>query len=533
MVAQPAFNPLTTSASELAALLDQGRITSVDIVNVYLDHIEANNARVMALISVAPRAIALARASSLDAERAASKQRSPLHGIPIVIKDNICTSPELGMYTTLGAVALKHAVAPKNAAIVERLLDAGLIVLGKANLTIMCGLQSSAGNKPGYSSVAGQTQSPFLSPFGLDPNDNSMLPHSSPGGSSAGSAVAVGAGFSPISLGTETVGSIVTPANRAGLYALKPAPGSLDTTGVWRLSDSYDSVGPMARTVTDLRLLSALLFGHYGSNHAKHQILKDDAELQAPVRVGFVDPRLWTLPKEACTPVEGATQQMADDYEVAIERLQAHSSPHSKVLYPVEVPRIDKELNYKTDEAPKGMTGYRLIAHSETAGHVEDFLSSLAFPPDETPIKSVQDLIDWNEAHAEEAFSPSLKDQGELHDLIALQKNPLPAKRLADAVAKFKRLGGVEGLDVTFAEQDVDVLVAPADSSFVSIGAAAGYPCCTVPVGRLQYNGRPFGLVAIAKTQTPGFERGEDALLNFMATWERSAAPSRAIASFD
>ncbi|KAF2498073.1 amidase signature enzyme [Lophium mytilinum] len=208
------FDPLIITAWENQELLMARVLTSVDIIEMYLKQIEQHNRRgrqLRALISVAPKHELLKIAKNLDHERAQGRARSPLHGIPIVLKDNIMTDMTLGMDTTVGSYAFVGAIPRKNATIVERLQKKGMIILGKSNMTEFC-------------------------------------------------AVSVAAGFSTLAIGTDTIGSLITPANRAALYALKPTVGEIPMDGVFTLGKTFDTAGGMAKSAKDLvHLMDALM----------------------------------------------------------------------------------------------------------------------------------------------------------------------------------------------------------------------------------------------------------------------------------
>jgi amidase len=183
--------------------------------------------------------------------------------------------------------------------VVDRLVKAGMIILGKANLTEASGMKSPD-MLPGWSVTGGQTQSPYVAESNIP--GEPIIGNSRPGGSSAGSAVAVAAGFAPLSLGTEAVGSVITPGNRAALYALKVAPGGeVSGDGVFGISTTFDGIGPIATTSADLAALTAVLFGRQLNTK-----LSDASNLS----VGFVDPKKWKLPEGACNSSASDEEQM-------------------------------------------------------------------------------------------------------------------------------------------------------------------------------------------------------------------------------
>ena len=196
------------------------------------------------------------------------------------------------MPTTLGSFAFQHATATKNADVVNDLIANGAIVLGKASMTEFCGNKGS-NLTVGWSPIGGQTQSAYIE--GGVRDDDLIFGHSTPGGSSSGSAVSVSAGFSPISLGSETDGSTIGPAHRAGLFALKMGPTRVSTGGVFRLT-SLDSVGVLAKSTRDLSILLDSIMKRESDLEQSHsrQIEWED------LRVGFVDPSLWHLPESIC-----------------------------------------------------------------------------------------------------------------------------------------------------------------------------------------------------------------------------------------
>ncbi len=277
---------LQLTAYEAQRLLQDGKTTSVELVEAYLDQIERHNhngLRLHALISVGPRETLLKGARQLDTERKASKLRGPLHGIPIVVKD-VFTTRGYGIPTTGGAPCFAEAKAKRTAPLVEHLTASGLILIGTANLTEFCGLKDDR-ITPGWSPMGGQTQSPYI--FGGLETDEKIIGHSAIGGSSAGSAAAVAAGFSPLSVGTECCGSLITPANRGALYALKCGLDEVDVEGCFHFSDCIDFIGGMAKSSDDLAMLTAALM--------KRQTPVDITGGLEGLRVGFCDVKEWRL----------------------------------------------------------------------------------------------------------------------------------------------------------------------------------------------------------------------------------------------
>lgn len=303
----PKMDLLTTCATDLQKLLAAGEVSSVQLVEQYLaqinDH-DRNGLQLHAMISVAPISSLTEKAQLLDNERREGKLRGPFHGIPIVVKDNIMTGPEHGMDTTCGSQALVGAKA-KNAPMIESLLKAGMLVIGKTNLSVSLSLNKPPTSKlsmqewsgckgfpvtAGWSAVAGQTQSPYVK--GGYVNGDKILGHSTPCGSSSGSAVAVAAGFAPIALGTESDGSVTQPAGRASLYALKATVGAVSTAGSSPHSPLTDSLGGLAKSSEDLAILTGILMNQNFSGYL--------TKSWSGLKVAFVDPKLWELDPAVC-----------------------------------------------------------------------------------------------------------------------------------------------------------------------------------------------------------------------------------------
>jgi amidase len=235
-----------TTVDELQQQMQSGKITSASITRMYLQRIEAidkNGPQLNAVIEINPDAVAIAEA--MDNERKAGKLRGPLHGIPLLIKDNINTGDK--MMTTAGVLALKGNIAKEDAFIVKRLREAGAVLLGKTNLSEWANFRSTRSTS-GWSSRGGQTKCPYI----LDRN---------PSGSSAGSGSAAAANLCCISIGTETDGSVVSPSSVNGLVGIKPTVGLWSRSGIIPISSTQDTAGPMCRTVKDAAILLGALTG--------------------------------------------------------------------------------------------------------------------------------------------------------------------------------------------------------------------------------------------------------------------------------
>ncbi|OBT78011.1 hypothetical protein VF21_03094 [Pseudogymnoascus sp. 05NY08] len=288
-----AIDVLTSTASDVGAALAEGRINSQEVVQLYYNQTERHNKHGLkfnAVISVPPLKKLLEVVTQLDEGRADGHIRSALHGIPIFLKDGITTGPFWECPTSCGAFALKDAIAKDDAELVKRLVDAGLIIIGKANL-------------------------------------------SSPGGSSSGSGVGVAAGFAPLSIGSEVEGSMVVPADRASLYCLKATVGLLPFHGIFPLTKFADSAGPMAKSSKDVALvLDVLLPGKdFGQNLTKSW---------KGLRVGFLEPKAWASGPGMTKPSESYSEQYPHEYNAAVDKIEAAGA---KVVRNIPLRRFSDE----------------------------------------------------------------------------------------------------------------------------------------------------------------------------------------------
>ncbi|KAJ5165463.1 Amidase [Penicillium coprophilum] len=472
-------NVLTINAVDLQQLLEEKKTTSAHIVETYLAQIHRYEPALNALISPAPRDQVLKIAEARDDERQKGQIRGPFHGIPIILKDSFVTASELGMSTTAGSHAFVGARASKNGAITQRLIDAGMIILGKANMTEFAGMKMTM-MMPGWSAHGGQTLSPYV---GKIEDDEKILGHSAPGGSSTGSAVAVAAGFSPLAMATETVGSIVTPSTRAGLYALKPTPGAQDTTGLYTMTEFFDSPGPMAKSAADVRVLCEILLGR----------LFTSPQLGSwqGLLVGFLDPKTWSLSPDLCP-------QLEEEYEETISALR---NGGCALKYPVQ---CSDPSALPTTILPIAYWDFRNLC-------IPQFICCF----DECPVTSVADIVEFNRKNSEKALPAPFIEQNDLEGAMVATEE----KHQIDKLKQDLRSAARAILDDLFDKENINVLVAPGDSSLCVHAAAAGYPVATVPIGQLRYNGRPFGLCLVAKADE------EKTLLRFMAVYEKVAKP--------
>ncbi|KAE8363999.1 amidase signature enzyme [Aspergillus caelatus] len=481
-----AFNVLTTNAVDLQQLLEENKITSAHIVEEYLAQIDRYEPVLNALISPAPRDKVLKLAKARDEERQKGQVRGPIHGIPIVLKDSFVTASELGMSTTAGSYAFLGAKASKNGAITQRLIDSGLIILGKANMTEFAGMKMTM-MMPGWSAHGGQTLSPYV---GRIEDNEKILGHSAPGGSSTGPAVAVAAGFSPLAMATETIGSIVTPSTRAGLYALKPTTGVQDTTGLYTMTEFFDSPGPMAKSAADVRVLSEILLGR----------LFNSPQLSSweGLSVGFLDPKIWSMSPEFCTQFGGTAEQMVDEYEQTVSALRNGGCP---LRYPVHCK--DPSVLPNTI-LPIAYWDFKNVC-------IPKFIRSLH----ECSVTSVADIVMFNKENSEKALPAPFVEQNDLEGAM----NTTEGKEQIDEMKQDLRRAARDIVDDLFDKEKINILAAPGDSPLCVHASAAGYPVATAPIGQLRYNDRPFGLCLVARADE------EETLLRFMDLYEDVAKP--------
>lgn len=453
--------------ADLQAAMERGETTSHALVQAYLERIVAldrNGPRLNAYIEVNPAA--RTEAAERDAERRAGRVRGPLHGIPVVLKDNIDATP---MATTAGSLALSRFRPNRDAFLVQRLREAGAVILGKTNLSEWANFRSTRSTS-GWSSAGGQTRNPYA----LD---------RSPCGSSSGTAVAVAANLAVAGIGTETDGSILCPAAVTGLVGLKPTVGLVSRDGIVPISHSQDTAGPMTRTVEDAALLLAAIAGRDPADPAtarNPQLATFDyagqlrgASLRG-VRIGLLRRHMAISPA-----VAGAT-----------ERAVAAMREAGAVVVDAEIPT---EGQWEDDEL-------EVLLHEFKAG-VERYLQQR-----QAPVRTLEDLIGYNRAHADRVmphFGQELFEQ-------AAARGGLNAPEYIAARSRARRLAGPEGIDAALRAQDLDVLVAPTTGVAwpIDLGggdrfpggsygaaAVAGYPSLTVPMGHS--DGLPLGLAFI------------------------------------
>lgn len=424
-------------------------VTSEDLVLMYLEAISEKNSFVNAVLEVNPKALQIAQA--LDDERSESGPRSILHGIPILLKDNIETADEL--HTSAGSLALANHYATNDATIVEKLRNAGAVILGKANMTEWANFMSDKMTN-GFSSRGGQVVNPY-GPFDV-------------GGSSSGSASAIASNLAAAAIGTETSGSILNPAAQNGLVGLKPTVGSVSRAGIIPLSHTQDTAGPMTRTVEDALHLFSVIVGQDNRDPItqKSRVFKD---------------MTWTdcLDVHALKGKRIGVARAIFDQEISAERsdlferqLEVLKELGCEIIDPVDIGCTEDVLGYEvlTYEFKAALNGY--LAKTNVTN----------------PIRSLSDVIHFNNLYPIE----TLKFGQVMLERSEQTSGTLTEIEYIQALTNNRYLTAEIGLGKSLDDLQLDALVFPQVHG-CSIGAAAGYPSITVPAGFTQV-GEPFGL---------------------------------------
>jgi len=484
----PARLPFDVDEATIADLqqrMASGRDTARSIAEQYLARIDAVDRAGPALHSVIEtNPDALAIADRLDAERTAGRTRGPLHGIPILLKDNIATADRL--MTTAGSLALAGVTPPKDAFIVGRLREAGVVILGKTNLSEWANFRSTHSTS-GWSGRGGQTRNPYA----LDRN---------PSGSSSGSGSAVAANLAAAAIGTETDGSIVSPANNNSLVGIKPTLGLLSRSGIVPIAHSQDTAGPMTRTVADAAVLLAAMAGADSEDAAtpvgaalrvRPAPTRGSAPASYPLdvdglrgaRIGVVRNRLFGGNAAADRLAEAAIADMKKQGAVIVD--------------PANIPTLGK-----FDDSEFDVLLYEFKA---------DLNKYLAWLGPASPVHSLKDIIAFNDAHKDQ----EMPYFGQEIMVMAEKKGPLTSPKYKAALASNHRLSRTLGIDAVMTKYRLDALVAPTGGPAwlidlvngdggtasapapSSVAAVAGYPHITVPAG--YFRGLPIGISFIGR----------------------------------
>ncbi|SPE22436.1 Amidase [Acidobacteriia bacterium SbA2] len=460
--AQPplkAFELDEITVSALQQAMQSGWLTARSIAEKCLGRIEEADKHgpgVNAVIETNPEALDIAE--KLDRERKAQGPRGPLHGIPVLIKDNIATRDR--MMTTAGSLALVGAQAPRDSSVAKKLREAGAVILGKTNLSEWANIRSSHSTS-GWSGRGGLTRNPYA----LDRN---------PCGSSSGSGAAVSANFCALAIGTETDGSIVCPSGVNGIVGIKPTVGLVSRAGIVPIAHSQDSAGPMARTVTDAAILLGALTGVDADDAAtgpsEGKALSDYAKFLDPH--GLRGSKIGVVRKSF-----GISDAVDALMNQAIEEMRRQGAV---IVDPADIENMEQV----------GEPEFQVLLYELKA----DLNSYLAALGPTAPVHTLAEIIDFNDRHREKEMPYFGQDTF----IKAQAKGPLTEKAYLDALEKDHLLTRKEGIDAVMEKFQLDALIAPTGGpAFLTdlvdgdhdVGgsstpaAVAGYPNITVPVG--------------------------------------------------
>lgn len=447
--------------AELQEKMDSGELTSRRLAELYLERIQEidkSGPYINSVIEINPDALEIA--DTLDAERKAGKTRGALHGIPILIKDNIDTNDR--MQTTAGSLALEGNIAEKDAFVVRQLRKSGALILGKTNLSEWANFRGKR-SVSGWSSRGGLTRNPYAL-------DRSAC------GSSSGSGAAVAANLCAAAVGTETDGSIICPSQTNGIVGIKPTLGTISRSGIIPIAHSQDTAGPMARTVADAAILLGAMTGVDSADSATRLSRKRVFSTYTKFldRDGLQGARIGVARNMA-----GTNPRITKVFDFCIEVMKKLGA---EIVDPADVPNFDKFGKTELD-----------VLHYEFKADLNKYLKSLS---NGALVHSMEDVIKFNEENSDKVM-PYF---GQEHMITAQEKPSLGAKKYKEALAKNHSYARTRGIDAAFRKHKLDAIVVPSggpawmidlvngdsinwDMESTSPAAVAGYPHITVPAG--------------------------------------------------
>lgn len=470
----PAFELEEATIADLQRRMVSGQDTARSLVEKYLARIETLDRRgpeLRQMLEINPDALAIAE--QLDAERKNKGPRGPLHGIPVLLKDNIGTHDR--MTTTAGSLALEGSIPPRDAYVAARLREAGAVLLGKTNMSEWANFRSTHSTS-GWSARGGQGRNPYV----LD-RDTS--------GSSSGPAAAVAASYVAVAVGTETDGSIVSPANNTSIVGIKPTVGLVSRTGIIPIAHSQDTAGPMARTVTD----AAVLLGAMAGIDLADPATRASAGHRELDYTRFLDPA-GLKGARIGVPRKGLFGQSVHADKLAEAALDVLRRLGAVIVDPADV-AVDAEI--KQDEME--------VLLYEFKADVNAYLAGLGSGPG---VRSLAEAITFNEQHRDR----EMPYFGQEIFLEAQRKGPLTSRQYLDALARCQLRSRRLGIDQVMDTHKLDALVAPTGAppsltdlvngdygppGSSTLPAVAGYPHVTVPMGYVF--GLPVGLSFIGR----------------------------------
>jgi len=443
---------------ELQVLMNSGALTSVQLTTNYLNQIARFNPLLHAVIETNPDALAIAK--KLDTERQSGRLRGPLHGIPILVKDNLATADK--MQTTAGSFALVGSVVPADSVVVNHLRAAGAVILGKANLSEWANFR---GNAPfnGWSARGGFTRDPYLLSF-------------DPCGSSSGSAVASAANLSATAVGTETDGSVVCPSGNNLNMGLKPTVGLVSQDGIIPIAHSQDTAGPMCRTVTDVAIMLGVMQSPFGEVIG-HTVPSDYTQF---LKIGSLKGARIGIDSRYFSHEFGGEDDLVKVAQKGIDAMQSLGA----TLIPTDTGNpAQQNFKFYNDEFTVLLYEFKV--------QIAQYLAGLS----NASMRTLLDLIAFDTAHCEEemkyfgqeVFQQSQATSGNLNDPVYLSAR-------SDNLA-FARTNGI---DAALKKDNLDAIVAPTYSFASSLPAVAGYPNLSISVG-LTPQGKPAGSLDVQR----------------------------------
>lgn len=464
----PAFELDELTITDLQQGLRSGKYTSKELVEKYTDRIndiDRKGPTLRSVIELNPDAEAIAAA--LDRERKERGARGPLHGIPILLKDNIDTADR--MMTTAGSLALVGSKPAQDAFIAKKLRDAGAVILGKTNLSEWANFRSTKSSS-GWSGRGGQTKNPYA----LDRN---------PCGSSSGSGAAIAASLAAAAIGTETDGSIVCPSSANSLVGIKPTVGLVSRAGIIPIAHSQDTAGPMTRAVAD----AALILGALTGQDPRDRITSESRGKSATDYTRFLD-------RDGLRGVRLGVARKHFGFSERVDKLMNDHIAEMKRLGAVIVDPADIPTTGKFDESEFEVLLYEFKA---------DLNAYLAGLGPQAPVRSLKDVMDFNERNRDREMPYFGQDIMEK----AQAKGPLTSRAYRQALRKNHLLTRTQGIDFIMKKHRLDALIAPTggppwptdwlngdhfSGGYSSASAVAGYPHITVPAGYVF--GMPVGI---------------------------------------
>jgi amidase len=491
----PAFELDELSIPELQSGMASGKYSAHSLAKKYLDRvadIDKRGPAINAVIEVNPDALSIA--SDLDKERKAKGPRGPLHGIPVLIKDNIDTHDR--MTTTAGSLALGGSIPLQDSAVAAKLRDAGAVILGKTNLSEWANFRSSHSSS-GWSGRGGQTRNPYV----LDRN---------PCGSSSGTGAGVAANLSAIGIGSETDGSVVCPSSANSIVGIKPTVGLISRAGIIPISQTQDTAGPMCRSVTDAAILLGALTG----------VDTRDGATKASAGKSFADYAKF-LDANGLKGARIGVHRKGFGFNDAVDKLMTDCIDIMKKRGATIVDPADIPTQGKFDDSE-----LEVLLYEFKAG-LNSYLASLG---PRAPVKSLKEIIDFNEQYRDREMPYFGQDLF----IKAQAKGPLTDKAYRAALVKDQRMSRKEGIDSVMDKNKLDALIAPTGGpawttdwvngdhftgGYSTASAVAGYPHITVPAGYVF--GLPVGISFFGRAWS------EPTLIKFAYAFEQATKARR------